>query len=106
MIGQKTRVLFALVAIAASSVVFSGCARVGDLVTGMVTLDPPLIENQIKSWLIENGTETASVDCPDSMVGKTGDTWLCTATDPWDFTLGIRVTLTSSDGYVEWEIAY
>lgn len=98
------RGVFVLALAAASTSVVTGCSSVSNLVTGQITLDVPLIEDGIKAWLIEGGTETASVECPDSMVGVTGDSWLCLATDPWDFTANVRVTITSSNGFVEWEL--
>lgn len=71
---------------------------------GLTQLDSTRIENGIKDWFIESGVEIESVECPDSMAGKTGDTWWCEAWDPWGFKVDVIVEMTSSDGFVEWQV--
>lgn len=84
--------------IGGSTLLLSGC------VFGLVPLDTSTIENGIEDWLISSGVEIDYVECPSSMVGQTGDSWLCEAWDPWGFKLDIEVQMTSSDGYVQWWI--
>jgi hypothetical protein len=84
----------------------TGCSALAGAANGGTVLDSNTIENGIKDWFLEDGTEIETVECPSSMVGKTGDSWLCRATDPWGFGLDVRLTMTSSDGYVEWEVLY
>ena len=82
-----------------STLLLSGC------VLGLVPLDVPKIEREIKAWFLESGVEIDYVECPDSMMGKTGDSWRCAAWDPWGFKVDVLVQMTSSDGYVEWRLA-
>lgn len=78
----------------------SGCASSG------IELDTPKIEREMRSSFIAQGVEIDYVECPSSMVGQVGDTWLCEAWDPWGFKVDVRVEITSSDGFVEWRVAY
>lgn len=95
-----------VVALAFMASTTTACSSLTALANGNLILDVKKIEDGIKDSLTDQGIETAKVDCPDSMSGVTGDSWLCVATDPWDFSSNVRVTLTSSDGFVEWEIEY
>ena len=83
----------------ASVLILSGCG------IGLLPLDSAQIERGIKSWFNNSGVDISTVECPSSMMGKTGDTWRCRATDPWGFTVDVIVQMTSSDGYVEWRVA-
>lgn len=78
----------------------SGCSL------GGIELDTPKLEREIRSSFITQGVEIDYVECPSSMVGQVGDTWLCEAWDPWGFKVDVRVEITSSDGFVEWRVAY
>jgi hypothetical protein len=84
-----------------ATLLFTGCTSGLD---GLTTLDSNLIENQMKTWLSENDIQTDRVECPDSMRGKTGDSWWCTFTDSFNFERQLEVTMTSSDGFVEWQL--
>ena len=72
---------------------------------GLVPLDVPLIEREIKASFLDNGVEIDHVECPDAMMGQTGDSWWCEAWDPWGFKVDVIVEMTSSDGFVEWRVA-
>lgn len=103
---EKLRRAIAALAIIGAALSLASCSRNLPIAGGDTVLNPSAIETGIKDWFWDSGTEIETVECPVSMVGVTGDSWLCTATDPWDFAVSVRVTMTSSDGYVEWELAY
>lgn len=90
--------------LSAAALLLSGCSALAGLGNGGVILDVPKIENEILNSFTKQGTEIKTVECPSSMTGVTGDSWLCTATDPWNFSVNVRVTMTSSDGFVEWRV--
>ncbi len=87
-----------------AAIVLSGCSTLAGLSNGGVILDVPKIEQEILNSFTKQGTEIETVECPSSMTGVTGDSWLCVATDPWNFSVNVRVTMTSSDGFVEWRV--
>jgi Domain of unknown function (DUF4333) len=89
-----------------ASISLTGCSTITGLANGGTVLDARGIERSIVDWFAENDTEIATVECPATMTGVTGDSWLCVATDPWDFAVNVRVTMTSSDGFVEWQVEY
>ena len=83
-----------------ASTLLTGCTL------GGIEIDSPLLESEIESWFLTQGVEIDYVDCPNSMIGEVGDTWLCEAWDPWGFKVDVRVRITSSDGFVEWRVLY
>lgn len=97
---MRSRKFWALAIALPALVVLSGCSL------GGIELDRPKIEREIRSSFITQGVEIDYVECPRSMVGQVGDTWLCEAWDPWGFKVDVRVEITSSDGFVEWRVAY
>lgn len=100
--GERLRYknVSAISMVLSSTLLLSGCSL------GSIVVDTPRLEREIKSSFISQGIEIDYVDCPSSMVGQVGDTWLCEAWDPWGFKVDVRAEITSSDGFVEWRVAY
>jgi hypothetical protein len=77
---------------------------VGLLATASYSLDNFLIEQQITSGIFDQLEITATVTCPDVMMGGIGSTFECEAVDMNGDSVIVDVTVTDSAGGVSWEI--
>lgn len=67
------------------------------------TFDGNSLEPQIEQWLAAHDAPGATVDCPDSYSGKSGATFLCTASDGTG-SAHVQVTVLNDKGEVNWTV--
>lgn len=76
----------------------------GRLLDGGVNLDVTLVEQEIENGVLDQAGVSATVDCPDTMQGKPGETRNCIVTASDGTILKAVVTIESSNGDITWEI--
>jgi hypothetical protein len=68
------------------------------------SLDTTGLEGTLRDQLeTELDVTGLTVECPDDIDVKAGDTFRCTATGPDDGSLTIEVTQTDDEGHLTWE---
>jgi hypothetical protein len=75
----------------------------GRLPDGGVNLDVALVEQEIENGILDQIGVTVTVDCPDTMQGKPGETRNCIVTASDGSILKAVVTIESSNGDITWE---
>jgi hypothetical protein len=83
------------------------CAAIGGLVAcGEKTLDKGSAEDQISEKLQDQGRPAPkSVECPDDMKAKKGESYTCKLTAPNGDELDVKLTMLDDDGKFEFEVA-
>lgn len=70
-----------------------------------VPINIPVVESQVEVWMEKQIGTNVSVDCPDRVSVRPGETFKCIATAPVDgSTAVVTVTLQNTDGDIIWEV--
>ncbi len=81
---------------AAALLALTGC--------GMSEVDIPVVEEDITSGVKEQLDSTVTVDCPDQVDWKTGESFTCDVEDENGETREAVVKMLDDDGNVEWTL--